>query len=136
MGGGHVAGVTAVAFAHMINNDMPTEVVISGSADNSTRIWDLRTGTAVKVVQHPKTVFGIAVRPSGESVGDGLVPFARTYDDVIGSNTSSENGGEFVTACWDGFLRVFSLPTAVQTGELGGHSGGIYSVAYSPLNPN
>jgi len=101
---GHTAGITALGF-YEANNEA---LLLSGSADNTTRIWDMATWTTRGVIDHPKTVFHIAVRPDKEL--------------------------EFATACWDGIARIFSLPGGVQSGALQGHEAGLYSVSYSPVD--
>jgi len=114
---GHFAGVTALAFApragYMVGAST-SEVLISGGADRAARIWDVRSARLLKTVPHPKTVFGIAVRPEAIS--------------------EEGPGGQFATACWDGIVRIFDWPLGVQKAELSGHLGGLYAVAYSPLD--
>lgn len=117
---GHRAGVTALAFARLGVDDssrpseLPQpdascvqEVLISGGADNATRIWDVRESRQLAMQPHPRTVFGVAVQRSSD---------------------------EFATACWDGTVRIFTLPSGAQKADLPGHEGGLYSVAYSPLD--
>ncbi len=87
-------------------------VLLSGSADNTTRIWDVASGEVRREIQHPRTVFGIAASQVERNAPQ---PF-------------------FATACWDGVVRLFSLPLGDPRGELHGHSGGLYSVAISPLD--
>mmetsp|Transcript_117855 Transcript_117855/g.375723 ORF Transcript_117855/g.375723 Transcript_117855/m.375723 type:complete len:480 (-) Transcript_117855:221-1660(-) len=117
----HEAGVTALAFTE-------GGLLLSGSADNTTRIWDFRSGELRAVLRHPRTVFGVAVRPppppspaAGEASAAGDAPAAR-------------EGREIATACWDGVVRLFGLPSFKPQGELRGHVGGLYSVAFSPLD--
>lgn len=101
----HKAGVTSLLFAS-------DSVLLSGSADNTTRIWDVASGEVRREIQHPRTVFGIAASQVERNAPQ---PF-------------------FATACWDGVVRLFSLPLGDPRGELHGHSGGLYSVAISPLD--
>jgi len=101
---GHTAAVTSVTFS-------PSDwtLLISGGADNTSRVWNTSTGEALAVLAHPKTVFGIAVQPTG---------------------------GLLATACWDGKVRLYGLPSFRLQAELSGHTGGLYSVAFSPLDPS
>lgn len=98
----HTAGVTALAF-------LPGALV-SGSADNTTRVWDLGAGVLRHVQRHPRTVFGIAVQPQ------------------------AAGAGRFATACWDGVVRLFDAATGLESGALTGHQGGLYAVAFSPVD--
>lgn len=155
---GHLAGVTALAFARIgpANISSSGEVLISGGADNTTRIWNFRTGEILSVVNHPKTVFGVAVRPEalpanprstslrdgiqtsrevgiggGAGAGGGETPHEL---DHVQAEVGAGTDGEFATACWDGVIRIFGLSSGVQRAALSGHSGGLYAVAYSPLD--
>eukprot|EP00929_Paragymnodinium_shiwhaense_P120151 TRINITY_DN92047_c0_g1_i1.p1 TRINITY_DN92047_c0_g1~~TRINITY_DN92047_c0_g1_i1.p1 ORF type:complete len:477 (-),score=25.28 TRINITY_DN92047_c0_g1_i1:111-1541(-) len=107
----HKGGVTALAFARAENGD---ELLLSGSADNSTRVWNAWSGKALSTLPHPKTVFGLSV---------------QTKERRTGSRVAS--------ACWDGIIRLFDFtqPTvAPTTSSLVGHEGGLYGVAFSPLD--
>eukprot|EP00930_Biecheleria_cincta_P098962 TRINITY_DN90614_c0_g1_i1.p1 TRINITY_DN90614_c0_g1~~TRINITY_DN90614_c0_g1_i1.p1 ORF type:complete len:445 (-),score=58.31 TRINITY_DN90614_c0_g1_i1:71-1363(-) len=107
---GHSKGITALAFAP--DPDGASELLISGSADNTSRIWDASSGKLLQVIAHPRTVFGVAARPrqkASESV-------------------------ELATACWDGVARTFGVNSGVPKAELVGHQGGLYAVAYSQFD--
>lgn len=106
---GHRAGITALVH---VTSRGGRDLLVSGSADNTSAVWDVRTGEILTEMQHPRTVFGVAVRPSA---GD-------------------EHETEVATACWDGVVRVFQMFSIVPRVELHGHAGGLYSVAYSPLD--
>lgn len=128
---GHSRGVTALAFARSRGHP-DDQVFISGSADNTTRIWDARTGRARGTLQHPKTVFGIAAAPGTARQEDPQA--ARESDNREDKGGQNESRGDFATACWDGLLRIFTWPSGALKAELSGHEGGLYGVAYSPLD--
>jgi len=127
---GHSRGVTAIAYAS--NRSRPgSEVFISGSADNTTRIWDARTGRVRGTARHPKTVFGVAAAPAPTRAEFGQAARDAPRDEQE-EKEEEENGGEFATACWDGLVRIFNWPSGVQKAELSGHEGGLYGVSYNP----
>lgn len=113
---GHSAGVTSLAFASWGAGRQ--KVLLSGAADNTTRLWELPSGRQLKVLNHPRTIFGLAGRPEVST----------------GQSNETEDKGEFATACWDGVVRLFGLPSGTQKATLHGHEGGLYSVVYSPLD--
>eukprot|EP00438_Fugacium_kawagutii_P024794 Skav204835 [mRNA] locus=scaffold2524:100978:114747:- [translate_table: standard] len=81
-------------------------LLASGAADNSTKLWDLATGELVRQLPHPKTVFGLSI-----------------------------SGKQLASACWDGVARVYDLEKDQEPVELHGHTGGLYEVSHSPLDP-
>lgn len=107
---GHSRGITALAFAP--DPEGGTEFLISGSADNTSRIWDASSGKLLQAIAHPRTVFGVAVR----------------------TRKKGAEAIELATACWDGVARTFGVNSGVPKAELIGHQGGLYAVAYSPLD--
>ncbi|CAL1152791.1 unnamed protein product [Cladocopium goreaui] len=95
---GHAAGVTALT--------LRDELLASGAADNSTKLWNVATGELVRQLPHPKTVFGLSI-----------------------------SGKQLASACWDGVARIYDLENEVEPMELRGHTGGLYEVSHSPLDP-
>jgi len=87
-------------------------VVISGSADNTMRVWDLATGTPVgsPVTGHAGPVSSVATAPL-----DG-----RTV---------------VVSGSWDKTVRVWDLATGKPVGPaFTGHTGPVFAVATAPLD--
>lgn len=127
---GHTGGVTALTFGRVDTSG--EEFLVSGGADNTSRVWDARTGELQRSLEHPKTVFGVAARSSGAAAR------RASAAAVAEEEALAEGSTEFATACWDGVVRLFSWPPSSGAGHLGtelrGHSGGLYSVAYSPLD--
>lgn len=95
---GHAAGVTALT--------LRDELLASGAADNSTKLWNVATGELVRQLPHPKTIFGLSI-----------------------------SGKQLASACWDGVGRIYDLENEVEPMELRGHTGGLYEVSHSPLDP-
>eukprot|EP00931_Biecheleriopsis_adriatica_P030291 TRINITY_DN17866_c0_g1_i2.p1 TRINITY_DN17866_c0_g1~~TRINITY_DN17866_c0_g1_i2.p1 ORF type:complete len:461 (+),score=83.67 TRINITY_DN17866_c0_g1_i2:27-1385(+) len=107
---GHTQGVTALAFVPASSGT--GEALVSGSADNSTVVWDIASGKVLHNISHPRTVFAVGIARSGIASQDRQV----------------------TTGCWDGVVRVFSLDSGDAVTQLNAHRGGIYALAYSPLD--
>ncbi len=95
----HAGAVNGVAF-------LPDgQHVLSGSADGTLRLWDISTGTTVRVIAGAKLgAWAIAVSPDGTKAAAG---------------------------CKDGMLREFDLADGTLIRELAGHLGYVRSVAYT-----
>jgi phospholipase A-2-activating protein len=61
--------------------------VITGSEDNTAKLWNPNDGSCLQTIKHPGCVWAVSAFPSG---GDG------------------ENGGDLVTCCADGVARVWT----------------------------
>jgi phospholipase A-2-activating protein len=62
-------------------------LVITGSEDNTAKLWNPNDGSCLQTIKHPGCVWAVSAFPSG---GDG------------------ENGGDLVTCCADGVARVWT----------------------------
>ena len=100
---GHAGGVYSVCYSP------DGQHVISGSSDNTIRIWDAETGAAVgePLKGHTGTVFSVAYSPNGQHL-------------ISGSD--------------DNTIRIWDAETGAAVGEpLKGHTTGMtLSVVHSP----
>jgi len=78
--------------------------VVSGSRDNSIRLWNLESGTSRIVEQHDKPVNSVAFSPDGSFV---------------------------VSGSWDKTIRLWHLESKTST-IVGQHDEPVMSVAFSP----
>ncbi|KAJ7017427.1 WD40-repeat-containing domain protein [Mycena alexandri] len=82
------------------------KLVVSGSDDETVRIWDAMTGTKVtKMEGHSGSVYSVAFSPNGTLI-------------VSGSD--------------DETVRIWDTMTGAEVTNMKGHSGGVRSVAFSP----
>jgi WD40 repeat protein len=77
---------------------------LSSGADNTVRLWDVRTGECLHVYQEPGAV---------------CVAF-------------SPDGGSAVAGGWNGTVRLWDLPAAKNRRVFEGHTDAVMSVAFSP----
>ncbi len=96
---GHTHYVTCVA----LSEDGST--LVSGSFDNTVKVWDARTGECRATLQgHTSFVFSVAISGDGTTV---------------------------VSGSWDNTVKVWDARTGVCRATLQGHIGSVYSVALS-----
>ncbi|MEA5464867.1 AAA-like domain-containing protein, partial [Leptothoe sp. PORK10 BA2] len=99
---GHGAAVLSVAFSP------DGQRIVSGSFDNTLRLWDANTGA-----------------PIGE-------PLAG-HGDAVWSVAFSPDGQRIVSGSFDNTLRLWDANTGAPIGEpLAGHGDAVWSVAFSP----
>ena len=142
---GHSASVTSVAFS-------PDGArVVSGSGDNSLRLWDAAIGQPIGEPWqgHGASVYSVAFSPDGARVvsgsGDNTL---RLWDAATGqpigepwqghsawvtSVAFSPDGARVASGSGDNSLRLWDAATGQPIGEpWQGHSAWVTSVAFSP----
>ncbi|KAI0052957.1 WD40 repeat-like protein [Auriscalpium vulgare] len=142
---GHNGVVLAVAFSPDGTR------VVSGSRDETIRIWDARSGEAVSgpFTGHTSSVWSVAFSPDGTHIvsgsGDGTIRIwdCRTGETVVGplrghrdfvrSVAFSPDGTRVVSGSDDRTIRVWDFRTGeAVAGPFVGHTGFVLSVAFSP----
>jgi len=79
---------------------------VSGSMDNTLKVWDLKTGAALATLGgHTSRVSAVAVTPDGTRA---------------------------VSGSWDRTLKVWDLETGAELATLNGHTGSVNAVALTP----
>ncbi|CAG8606725.1 16257_t:CDS:10, partial [Acaulospora colombiana] len=125
--------------------------IVSGSLDNTMRIWDIETGVAVgePLRGHADHIRSVAYSPSGRCIVSGSFDHSiRIWDAETGnSNFSpleghtgtvnsvaySPDGHHIVSGSYDNTIRIWDADMGSLIGEpLIGHTGWVNRVAYSP----
>ncbi|RXW16523.1 hypothetical protein EST38_g9336 [Candolleomyces aberdarensis] len=125
--------------------------IVSGSSDNTIRIWDLATGAQVgePLRGHTGWVWSIAISRDGSRIVSGSMDETiRIWDAATGAQAGeplrghehfvisvaiSPDGKRVVSGSADNTIRIWDLETGAQVGEpLRGHTDSVYSVAISP----
>lgn len=121
---------------------------VTGSADNTARIWDSETGETRAVLRgHEGRVRSIAVSPDGAWIVTGSWDFtARIWDSKTGeerislkghrgnvlSVAVSPDGAQILTGSGDNTIRIWDSKTGEELSVLAGHEGSVSSIAVSP----
>ena len=96
--GQHKYPITAIAFAP------DGRSVLTGSSDNTARLWDLKGNTLQEFKGHSSYVISVAFAPDGRAV---------------------------LTGSWDNTARLWDLKGNTLQ-EFKGHSSPVYSIAFAP----
>jgi len=142
---GHEGAVNSVAYSP------DGRLLCSASADETVRIWDMRTGEEISAPLRSGdgAVLSVAFAPSG-NVASGTessdicvwsLQTAQTtpvrlkgHSDAVSSVLFSSNGVSLTSASRDKTVRLWNASTSQQLAVLGGHTGAVHTVAFSPDN--
>ena len=142
---GHTGSVESVSFSP------DGKRIVSGSYDNTLRIWAAESGEAIgaPLRGHTNWVRSVSFSPdgkrlvsgsaddtlrlwdaeSGEAIGEPL----RGHTNPIYSASFSPDGKRIVSGSWDRTLRLWDAGSGEAIGvPLRGHTNSVYSVSFSP----
>ncbi len=137
--------IAAVAFSP------DSQRIISGSGDNSLRLWDAVSGNLLREIKdkHQGGISSLAFSPDGLQIVSGsgdkrmrlwdaasgklLREFKDGHTDGVSSVAFSPDGRWLVSGSWDKTLRIWDATSGMTIGQpLMGHSKGVTSLAVSP----
>ena len=122
--------------------------IVTGSSDNSARIWDAATGRLVRVLGgHTDRVRSVTFSPDGRVVatasydktvrlwdaerGD-LLQVLSGHSDRLRSVAYSVDGRSLVTGSYDTTARIWDVASGRERGVLRGHTEVVSGAAFSP----
>ncbi|OBQ32840.1 MAG: hypothetical protein AN485_20395, partial [Anabaena sp. MDT14b] len=136
---GHSSSVYAIA----VTPDGKT--VISGSADDTIKIWDLGTGTEKFTLEgHSNSVNAIAVTPDGKTVisgsrdntikiwdlGTGQEKFTlEGHSDWVNAIAVTPDGKTVISGSYDKTIKIWDVETGTEKFTLEGHSSSVKAIA-------
>ncbi|KAJ6559983.1 hypothetical protein B0H19DRAFT_1375904 [Mycena capillaripes] len=126
---GHSNGVLSVAFSP------DGRRIVSGSFDNTIRIWDSETGAALGApwTGHSSTVWAVAFSPDGRQIVSGSKDNTIHIWDSETGVAFSPDGRRIVSGSSDSTIRIWDSQTGAALGApLTGHRHKVWSVAFSP----
>lgn len=138
---GHGDEVKSVAFS------MDGRYAVSGSVDQTARIWDLATGKEDKVLRgHSKQIWAVAFHPNGRQVFTASWDAtARLWDIKTGNEARrfshrldlnglalSRDGATLLTASDDQSVYLWNIANGDEIRRIPGHNGFVYAVAVAP----
>lgn len=121
---GHQNGIRAIAF------DPSGQRLASGSFDQTIRLWDVNTGVCERVLQgHISAVQVLAFHPAA-----GNLPFSP--EDAARSPQARHEHTSIrqylASGGFDQTIQLWDLQTGESFQVLRGHTGGVWSLAFSP----
>ncbi|KAK6605156.1 Vegetative incompatibility protein HET-E-1-like protein 15 [Botrytis cinerea] len=142
---GHKGHVNSVAFSP------DGKQVISGSSDNTVRLWDTTTGLQIQPTLEGHTIWvsSVAFSPDSKQVVSGswdntvrlwdtttglqIQPTLEGHTDSVNSVAFSPDGKQVVSGSDDKTIRLWDTTTGLQIQPtFEGHTGWVKSVAFSP----
>jgi len=139
---GHTAAVTCVA----VSPD--GQMLASGSADETIRLWNVATGELTATVRgHEDSVLALAFSPDGELLASGSWDgtlrlwetssgeLLRTIDSdgwYVSSLAFSSDGQKLAVGSSTDAVQLRDVPGSELIGVIAGHRGSVFSVAFSP----
>lgn len=141
---GHSHIVHAVAFSH------DGRYALSGSSDNTVRLWDIATGENLLMMEgHFNQITSLAFSPDDRFAVSGSWDWTiRLWDLETGEtvrifeDSSDANGGiegvaispdgRFLLAVGNGLMRLWDIETGEMLRVFEGHEGTVWSVVFTP----
>ena len=122
--------------------------IVSGSDDNTLRVWDFGTGRCLNTLQgHTKEVYSVALSPDGRHIVSGskdntlrvwelgtgrCLNTLWGHTNRVNSVAVSADGCHIFSGSWDKTLRVWELGTGRYLNTLWGHTYAVYSIDVGP----
>ena len=113
---GSFAGHSNYTFSVVYSHD--GKYIASGGEDKNIKLWETDTGKLIKTFEHSAAIFSITFSPDGKYIASGSHYSSHGTNGYLNSGDSS--------------LKMWDLVTGSEIWTFSGHTGGVYSVAFSP----
>ena len=138
----HFGSVNSVSFSP------DGKLLVTGSNDNSLRLWDVASGKALKTFEgHQGRVNSVAFSPDGKQLASGsgdnslrlwdvasgkVLKTFEGHQDWVMSVAFSPDGKLVASGSDDSSLRLWDVASGKALKTFEGHQGSVMSVAFSP----
>ncbi|TAN49236.1 MAG: NACHT domain-containing protein [Methylococcaceae bacterium] len=136
---GHGGRITSLAL------DPAGAGLISGSYDNTARLWDAQTGAELRRLQHGDGVIAVAFAPDGKTLltaswdNTARLWDAQTgaelrrlpHDSTVNAVAFAPDGKTLLTGSWNSTARLWDAQTSAALRRFA-HSGDVKAVAFAP----
>ena len=139
---GHKGRINSISFSP------DGRILVSGSHDNTVRLWDMDTQTEVGTLEgHTENVLSVSFSPDGRTLASrGDDNTLRLWDldtqtqihtleghtGSVESVSFSPDGQILASGGNDDIVRLWDVATRAEIGTLEGHTGYVSSVSFSP----
>jgi WD40 repeat protein len=123
------------------------KIVVSGSADNTIKVWDLASGRLLRTIEpHSSWIFSVAISPDGKNIVSGnwdntidiwqiedgkRLRSLNGHKDSVTSVAISPDGKTIVSGSKDRTIKIWNIADGNLQQTLTGHTNSINSVAIS-----
>ncbi|WP_017652978.1 hypothetical protein [Fortiea contorta] len=131
-----------------VNFSPSGQQLVSGSYDNTIKLWDVATGKPLKTLSgHKDTIISVSFSPSGRQLASGsrdntiklwdvtrgkLLKTLYGHSDAVYSVSFSPDGRQLVSGSRDKTIKLWDVATGKLLPTLQGHRDTIISVSFSP----
>jgi WD40 repeat protein len=139
---GHKSFVTSIAIT-------PNgQQIVSGSADSTIKIWDIKNGLCLSTLEgNSTTVAAIAVTPDGEQIVSGsddstikiwgvkngiCQATLKGHSSIVGTIAVTPDGQYIVSGSDDSTIKIWDIKDGTCTNTLEGHSSIVWAIAITP----
>jgi WD40 repeat protein len=146
---GHEKGVRSVAFSNSSSGQDQQQLLASGSADHTVRLWDTHTRECVAVLKgHTGSVNSVTFSPDGRLLASASadrtvrlwnvverqpVHVFQGHTNIVNSVSFSPDGQQLASGSHDGTVRLWSVPEGVPGPVFQHGYYCVYCVAFSPV---
>jgi predicted NACHT family NTPase len=120
--------------------------IVSGSDDNTIRIWDIQSQSELAVLNLESSVTSVAITPDGSKIVSGSYKEIRVWDiqsqsqlavlfgheNTVRSVAITPDGSKIVSGSGDNTIRVWDIESGSELAVLKGHESDVNSVAITP----
>jgi WD40 repeat protein len=137
----HDAGISSVSFSP------DGKTLVSGSADNTIKLWDVQTGKEITTLRgHDYSVTSVSFSPNGKTLtsssldntiklwdiqtGKEITTF-RGHSDFLWSVSFSPDGKTLASSSLGKTIKLWNVQTQKEITTLRGHDKSVFSVSFS-----